>query len=103
MASLEKAVEEPLDILCEFRRYKALEAAGNNDNKNPTASSVEQVRIQWFLNYYLCTYLHTYSEVPNKSVTFLFWGFPTYMALLGLTRLFIFGKTYYLSKYTVIR
>jgi hypothetical protein len=25
------------------------------------------------------------------------------MALLGLTRLFIFGKTYYLSKYTVIR
>ena len=50
MASLEKAVEEPLDILCEFRRYKSLEAAGNNDNKNPTASSVEQVRIQWFLN-----------------------------------------------------
>ena len=49
MASLQKAVEEPLDILCEFRRYKALEAAGNNDNKNPTASSVEQVRIQWFL------------------------------------------------------
>ena len=53
MASLEKAVEEPLDILCEFRRYKSLEAAGNNDNKNPTASSVEQVRIQWFLNYIL--------------------------------------------------
>ena len=51
MASLQKAVEEPLDILCEFRRYKALEAAGNTDNKNPTASSVEQVKIQWFLNY----------------------------------------------------
>ena len=58
MASLEKAVEEPLDILCEFRRYKALEAAGNNDNKNPTASSVEQVRIQWFLNYILLKLLY---------------------------------------------
>ena len=58
MASLEKAVEEPLDILCEFRRYKSLEAAGNNDNKNPTASSVEQVRIQWFLNYILLKLLY---------------------------------------------
>ena len=58
MASLQKAVEEPLDILCEFRRYKALEAAGNNDNKNPTASSVEQVRIQWFLNYILLKLLY---------------------------------------------
>ena len=58
MASLEKAVEEPLDILCEFRRYKAIEAAGNNDNKNPTASSVEQVRIQWFLNYILLKLLY---------------------------------------------
>lgn len=46
MASLEKAVEEPLDILCEFRRYKVLEAAGNNDNKNPTASSVEQRAVE---------------------------------------------------------
>ena len=58
MASLEKAVEEPLDILCEFRRYKSLEAAGNNDNKNPTASSVEQGRIQWFLNYILLKLLY---------------------------------------------
>ena len=58
MASLEKAVEEPLDILCEFRRYESLEAAGNNDNKNPTASSVEQVRIQWFLNYILLKLLY---------------------------------------------
>ena len=58
MASLEKAVEEPLDILCEFRRYKSLEAADNNDNKNPTASSVEQVRIQWFLNYILLKLLY---------------------------------------------
>ena len=32
-----------------------------------------------------------YSEVPNKSVTFLLflWFFPTYMALLGPTRLLI--------------
>ena len=71
MASLEKAVEEPLDILCEFRRYKALEAAGNNDNKNPTASSVEQVRIQWFLNYYLCTlrrYIFSLNYVPTHKI-----------------------------------
>ena len=37
-----------------------------------------------------------YSEVPNKSVTFLilFFGiFPTYVVLLGPTRLFIFGKS----------
>ena len=41
-----------------------------------------------------------YSEVPNKSVTFLFfffWDFfPTNMALLGTTRLFIFGKSSHL-------
>ena len=67
MASLQKAVEEPLDILCEFRRYKALEAAGNNDNKNPTASSVEQVRIQWFLNYYLLDVLWCQ---PIKQIQF---------------------------------
>ena len=37
-----------------------------------------------------------YSEVPNKSVTFLilFFGiFPTYVVLLGPIRLFIFGKS----------
>ena len=38
-----------------------------------------------------------YSEVPYKSVTFLilFWDFfqPPYMALLGPTSLFIFGKS----------
>ena len=40
-----------------------------------------------------------YSEVPNKSVTFfiLFRDFfLTYMALLGPTRLFIFGKSCHL-------
>ena len=37
-----------------------------------------------------------YSEVPNKSVTFLILlgdFFPTYMALLGPTRLFTFAKS----------
>jgi hypothetical protein len=53
-----------------------------------------------------------YPEVPNKSVTFfiLFWDFflPTYLhALLGPTRLFIFGKRcllhgFLLSKYRKI-
>ena len=44
----------------------------------------------------LSTYVEYYSEVPNKSVTFLILFrnfFPTYMALLGPTRLFIFGKS----------
>ena len=41
-------------------------------------------------------FLKYYSEVPNKSFTFSysFLGFfPTYMVLLGPTRLFIFGKS----------
>ena len=39
-----------------------------------------------------------YSEVPNKSVSFfiLFWIFPTYLAFLGTTHLFIFGKIFHL-------
>ena len=42
--------------------------------------------------------LYTYFEVPNKSVsvTFLILFFPTYLALLGPTRLFIFGKNSHL-------
>ena len=52
-----------------------------------------------------------YSEVPNKCVNFfiIFWDFflPTIMALLGPTRLFIFGKScrlpgFLLSKYQKI-
>ena len=42
--------------------------------------------------------LAIYSDVPNKSYIFYpFLGFfPTYMALLGPTRLFIFGKSCHL-------
>ena len=53
--------------------------------------------------------LAIYSDVPNKSYIFYpFLGFfPTYMALLGPTRLFIFGKSchlhgFLLSKYQKI-
>ena len=48
------------------------------------------------------SFYSTYSEVANKSVTFfiLFWDFfPTYMALLGPTRLLISEKTSHLHCY----
>ena len=51
---------------------------------------------------YCCDSNQHYSEVPNKSVIFLtlFWDFfSTYIALLGPTRLSIFGKS--LTYYTV--
>ena len=44
MASLDNSYEEVFPTICEFRQYKSLEATSNNDNKTPTASSVEQVR-----------------------------------------------------------
>ena len=43
MANFENSLEESFLTLCEFRLRKSLESASNNDNKTPTASSVEQV------------------------------------------------------------
>ena len=66
--------------------------------------SIKQCNFNNFLGSENCAY----SEVPNKNVTFfiLFGDFflITYMALLGPTRLFIFGKSchlhgFLLSKY----
>ena len=49
--------------------------------------------------------LAIYSDVPNKSYIFYsFLGFfPTYMALLGPTRLFIFGKRCHLHGFLLIK
>ena len=47
MASLDNSYEEVFPTICEFRQYKSLEATSNNDNKTPTASSVEQVSKAW--------------------------------------------------------
>ena len=48
-------------------------------------------------------FVHTYSEVPNKSVLFFFGIFPTYKALLGRTRLFAFWKSCYLNGFLLIK
>ena len=45
MANFENSLEESFLTLCEFRLRKSLESASNNDNKTPTASSVEQVSL----------------------------------------------------------
>ena len=58
---------------------------------NTNRLSLDKKKDENFLHKYL-TFVLTYSEVPNKMVTFfiIFWDFSlpsTYMALLGTTRL----------------